>query len=109
MLPLPSTAIPEGRLNRAVLPAPSKLPLTPAEPARVVTTAPGVILRIVWLPVSPTYTLPALSNATPRGPEKRAATPVPSAAPGGPGEPAKVVTTPAAEILRTVLLSLSAT
>ena len=44
-----------------------------------------------------------------RGDVKRAASPVPSAVPDLPGEPASVCTAPAGEILRTVLLNRSAT
>ncbi len=64
-MPALSTATPSGDENRAALPVPSTLPLSPATPASVVTTAAGVILRIVWFEVSATYTLPALSTATP--------------------------------------------
>jgi hypothetical protein len=33
----------------------------------VLTTPAGVIVRIVWFQVSATYTVPALSTATPLG------------------------------------------
>src|ERR1035438_3157275 len=52
--PLASTATPSGELNRAPLPDPSLLPLVPARPPMVVTTPSGVILRMSWLPLSPT-------------------------------------------------------
>src|ERR1035438_1590707 len=38
-----------GLLNRATLPLPFALPGDPASPASVVTVAPEVIFRIVWL------------------------------------------------------------
>src|ERR1051326_6307726 len=47
-LVLLSTATAPGLLNRASLPVPSAEPLLPADPAIVVTTAAGVIFRIVW-------------------------------------------------------------
>ena len=53
-LPEASTASPAGALKRAALPVASVAPVIPALPARVVTTPAGVILRIVWLPVSAT-------------------------------------------------------
>jgi hypothetical protein len=59
-------------LNRALLPVASVVPNKPAEPANVETAPPGVIARIVWLLVSPTYTVPKLSTATPRGELNRA-------------------------------------
>ena len=76
---------------------PSLLPLTPASPATVLTTqlAPtGATFRTVWLPESITYTLPALSTATPRGWKNRAPLLVPSALPHTPGKPASVLTSP---------------
>ena len=85
------------------------LPLTPANPASVLTTPPGAIFRIVWLPVSATYTLPALSTATPCGWLKSAALPVPSALPLTPANPASVLTTPAGVIIRIVWFQVSAT
>jgi len=51
-------------LNRAALPVPLALPEIRARPASVVTTPSGVSFRIVLLPASATYTLPALSTAT---------------------------------------------
>ena len=57
-MPELSTAIPSGLLKRAVVPVPSALPLLPAKPASVLTVPLGVIFRIVWLSVSPTYTFP---------------------------------------------------
>src|SRR5450631_993218 len=103
-LPAASTAMAVGTLKRAALPVPSTYPKLPARPASVVTTAAGVILRIVWLPVSATYTLPAPSTATENGVANRAALPVPSALPGLFAKPAKVLTVPAGVILRMVLL-----
>ena len=46
-LPLPSTAMADGRRNEAAAPLPSADPTTPALPARVVTTPAGVMRRIV--------------------------------------------------------------
>ena len=89
MLPTLSTASPVGRLKLAAVPVPSALPNTFAVPASVVTAPAAVILRIVLLPVSATYTLPAPSTATPNGRWKVAAVPVPSALPPDPrGRPA---------------------
>ena len=48
-LPLPSIAMPRGFLNRAALPVPSVLPDAPAVLAKGLTTAAGVIFRMVWL------------------------------------------------------------
>ena len=88
---------------------PSALPELPALPARVVTTPAGVTFRIVWLSVSATYTLPALSTATPLGiAEPRGAARAIGTA-GVPGLPARVVTTPAGVTFRIVWLSVSAT
>ena len=64
-VPVPSTAIPCGPPNRAALPVPSFDPNAPAWPASVVTTPAGVICRIVLLLESATYTVPAVSTATP--------------------------------------------
>ena len=60
------------------------LPLTPPNPATVVTVQlvpDDVALRKVWLPESTTYRLPELSTLIPTGPEKSALVPVPSALP----------------------------
>ena len=71
---------------------PSSLPGLPANPASVVTTPAGVTFRMVLLPMSDTYTLPALSTAAPNGMKKRARLPAPSVLPGpSSGAPAKVV------------------
>ena len=76
----------------------------------MVTSPEGVIFRIVLLLISATYRLPPPSTAIPQGPLNLAALPIPSALPGNaPEEPAKVVTTPADVIFRTVLLPQSAT
>ncbi len=104
-----STARALGKLKRAVLPVPLALPSLPANPANVLTTRAGVILRMVLLLVSATKMLPMLSMATATGPLKRAALPVPLALPGLPAKPAKVLTTRAGVILRMVLLLVSAT
>src|SRR5205809_7791352 len=104
-----STATGRGKLQRAVLPVPLALPVLAAKPAKVLTTRPGVILRMVLLLVSATKMLPTLSMATAAGPLKRAALPVPLTLPVLPAKPAKVVTTPAGVILRMVLLTVSAT
>src|SRR5260370_39517185 len=73
-----------------------------ATPATVETTPAAVILRIVSLPVSATYRLPAGSAAMPNGALNCAAAPLPSARPITPAVPASGVTTPAAVILRMV-------
>src|SRR6478609_9888666 len=103
-LPALSTATPFGKLNRAALPEPSVLPKVSAWPARVVTVPSLVILRMVLLPVSATYRLPLLSQATLRGLLNDAAAPTPLLLPLTPNLPAKVVTTPAEVILRITLL-----
>ena len=58
------------------------------------TTPLGVTFRIVWLLLSATYTLPALSTAAPHGTRKHARLPGPSASPepssGGPARVVKV-------------------
>ena len=46
--------MPSGKLKRAAAPVPSVEPAAPAEPASVVTTPAGVILRIVSLLLSAT-------------------------------------------------------
>src|SRR5215831_16058982 len=104
-----SVATPAGPENAAAAPLPSALPETPAVPASVVTTPAGVILRIVLFPGSATYKFPAVSVATPAGPENAAAAPLPSALPKTPAVPASVVTTPAGVILRIVWFPESAT
>src|SRR5436190_413562 len=101
--------MPEGLLNRAALPVPSALPLFPVSPASVVTIPTDVILRMVLLPASATYRLPAASTATPCGRQNRAALRGPSALPQYRASPAGVVTTPPGVILRMVSLSPSAT
>jgi hypothetical protein len=52
---------------------------------------------------------PAASTATPVGRPKRAAEPVPSALPDFPGEPARMVMTPAGVILSIVSFASSET
>ncbi len=101
--------MPTGWLNRAADPVPSVVPTLPAVPARVVTTPAEVILRIVALFRSVTNTLPEPSTAMPNGWLKSAAVPVASVEPKEVDEPARVDTTPAGVILRTVLLAESAT
>jgi len=44
-LPALSVAMPVGSLKRAVIPAPSELPMAPGVPASVLTIPAGVILR----------------------------------------------------------------
>lgn len=87
---------------------PSAPPVTPAVPAKVVTTPALVILRIVPFPASATNTLPAASTTRPSGAPNNAAAPVPSAEPLIPGVPANVVTTPAGVAFRIVRLAVSA-
>ncbi len=78
-------------MNEAAAPVPLALPMTPAVPAKVVTTPVVEILRIVQLLVSATKTLPPVSTTTPRAKLKRAAVPVALVVPGTPGAPASVV------------------
>ena len=110
-LPLPSTATPQGYLNRAATPVPSAEPPNPAIPARVVTALVATtILRMVWLQVSATIRLPLPSAATPLGQPNCASSPVPLLSPDEPAVPARVVTSPVATtILRMVWLPESAT
>src|SRR6266853_1865824 len=69
----------------------------------------GLPIRMVWFKLSVTYTLPAVSTATPRGLLNCATLPGPSLLPVVKGEPAIVVTTPAGVTFRMVLLAVSAT
>ena len=103
------TAMPQGLLNRAVVPAPLALPEVPAKPATVVTTPAEVILRTVWLPLSATWKVPEASKAMAFGVLKRALPPVASVLPEVPASPAKVVTSPLVAIFRMAWLPLSAT
>src|SRR5512142_1361652 len=64
--PAVSAAIPAGPLKDAAVPAPSAAPTEP-EPANVVTTPAGVILRILLLKLSTTYRFPELSDVIPKG------------------------------------------
>ena len=113
-----SVAMPLMVPKVALLPVPSAKPLAP--PASVETTPPAVILRMAWLPLSATYTLPGLSAATAVGALNKAPVPemfdpVPLVDPAAPAAPvpglfpAKVVTTPPVAILRITLLPVSAT
>src|SRR5437899_8067520 len=101
--------MPIGLKNLAAAPLPSLLPSTLADPAIVLTTPAGVILRIMSFHVSATYTLPALSVAMPSGWRKPAAAPTPFALPATSAAPASVLTAPWGLILRIVLLYVSAT
>ena len=84
-------------LNDALVPVSSVFPYEPL-PAKVVTTPSGVILRILKLLESATYTFPLESTAIPRGVLNLAFVPVPVIFPCE--LPARVVTTPAGVILR---------
>jgi hypothetical protein len=106
-LPLLSTATPAGQLNEAPAPVPSANVADPL-PASVVTTPPGVSLRMRWLFLSATMTLPLLSTATPEGSMNKAPAPAPSENPYDP-PPASVVTTPPGVTLRMRWLLESAT
>src|SRR6266481_4896074 len=64
-LPGVSTPTPRGLLNCATLPGPALLPAYKGEPAMVGTTRAGVFFRRVWLKESATYTLAAVSTASP--------------------------------------------
>mmetsp|Transcript_45692 Transcript_45692/g.73680 ORF Transcript_45692/g.73680 Transcript_45692/m.73680 type:complete len:209 (+) Transcript_45692:852-1478(+) len=99
--------MPKGALNRAEEPSPSAKPLSPL-PATVVTAPAGETLRMVLLLKSATSNHPCLSIDTPKGCEKRAATPRPSAKPACP-LPATVVTIPVRVTLRMAWLLQSAT
>ena len=101
--------MPAGELNQAALPSPSRLPRLDAEPATVVTTPAGEIFRIVALPVSATYRLPAESAERPPGWLNLASLAAPSCEPTEPAEPASVVTWPAGLTLQIVLAPASAT
>ena len=92
------------------MPVPSAEPNTP-EPANVVTTPAGVILRTSKLAHSVTYKLPAASIAMPSGQLNRASNGfVEFVLPETPEAPAKVVTTPAGVIFRMLCpVELSAT
>src|SRR6266581_4476337 len=110
LVPLLSMARPVGRLNRAAVPVPSKLPAVPAVlPARVVTTPVAMTIRRMLLPPRvDTYRLvPLLSMTKPPGWLNVAAAPVPSTLPDVPAVPARVLTTPAGVILRMVWLFLA--
>jgi hypothetical protein len=89
-LPEGSVVNPIGTLNDAAVPVPFAFPATPL-PANVLTTPAGVILRIVLLYKSATYTFPEASLATAIGVLNAAAVPVPLILPATP-LPAKVVT-----------------
>lgn len=80
------------------MPLPSKLP-PPAPPARVVTTADEVSIRITYPLRSATYIVPVLSVAILYGFTNEAAVPVPSMV-LDPPDPANVVTPPSGVILR---------
>ena len=88
------------------MPVPSAYPYEPL-PASVLTTPPGVTLRMRWLLVSATTMLPLGSRATPEGLLKDAPVPVPSANPCQ--FPASDVTTPRGVTTRMRLLLVSAT
>ena len=62
---------------------------SPADPAKVVTTPAGVIVRIVWLPCRRRRRCLRASTATPYGRLNRAALPVPSVLPLASARPAK--------------------
>ena len=64
--PAVSSVIPSRLLKLAVIPVPSSLPELP-DPAIVVTTPDAVIFLTLLFPLSPTYTLPLKSTATPLG------------------------------------------
>src|SRR3569833_1442171 len=101
-LPALSNRRPRGMLNFAAVPTPSTVPGVPAVPAIVVTTPAGVTSRIVELPESPTYRLPAVSIVRPDGYKNFAAGPVASTAPLNPAVHASVVTPQPGVTLRIV-------
>jgi len=100
LLPPGAVPIPEGLRNSDACPVPSANPGVPAKPARVVTTPLCVTFRTVWFPVSHRNSeVPSL--VIPEGDRKRASGPVPSAEPGVPDVPARVVTSPNAAVTTT--------
>ncbi len=103
-LPPASTATPIMPPNKASAPVPSAKPNT--LPASVLTTPPGVTLRIRML--APTITLPLASTATPLGSENEAPLPTPLVDVRIP-LPASVVTTPPGVTLRIRWFCQSAT
>ena len=98
---------PQGPLNEAVAPVPSKNVAVPL-PASKVTEPAGEILRIRLLPSSATNTLLTASVATSNGPINEALAPTPLAYVAVP-LPANELTVPPGVILRTRLLAVSAT
>ena len=96
--PAVSTATPRGALKEAPVPVPSANAADPL-PARVLTTPPGVTLRMRLLAESATNTLPMESVDTPQQLPNEALVPAPSAKAAVP-LPASVDTTPPGVILR---------
>ena len=105
------TATPGGVLNLAFVPTASTNPATPTVPAKVVTTAPGYVMRrMMWLLLSAIMRPPVAGwKATPESVLKRALVPVPSAVPKVPQRPANLVTTPAGVTMRRQWLLWSVT
>ena len=98
----------DGEVTVANTPTPSDALLAP-DPTKVVTTPAGLMRRTRWLPVSGTYSAPALSWQMPPIVENTACAPVPSAYPTAP-DPASTLTAPVAAVhMRTRLDPPSAT
>ena len=93
--------------SRKPTPAPPPKQAIPPEPAKVVTSPDGDILRIKLFPVSATYMLLEESTATPIGLLNDADVPTPLSFPLEP-EPASVETSPDGVIFRITLLYVSA-
>ena len=102
-------AAPDGRVTVAVSAIVAPLvTVGAAAVSTVLVSSPTVILRILLLERSATYTVPSPPTATAKGALKLAAVPVPSALPAVP-EPASVATIPAAVTVRILWLPRSAT
>jgi len=105
--PFENTAIPDGKLNVAVVPIPSLPPADP-DPANVKTMNDnGEIKRMRLLYVSATAIFPSARTATPYGNWNLALVAIPSAYPWA-RDPAIVETTPVGVTRRTRLLEVSA-
>ena len=113
ILPVLSTATPEGSLNVAALPTPSALPEASPElppPASVVTARVFIsISRMRLFDISATNMLPEPSTAKPRGPKNAEEVPIPfvkkSVPVSPPRPPTNAVTAPVVmSILRIMLL-----
>src|SRR3990172_4229440 len=105
----PPPAPPAGMEKRAVPPVPSSPPVRGGLPARVVATPAAVTWRTTCFPVpAPTHRLlPPGAVPLPEGLRNSDPFPVPSANPGVPAKPTRVVTTPLCVTFRTVWFPVS--